>query len=93
MWQPEEEFDPQVALDAITLATCCLLQEATPSAFRIDSQSSGLASGARSLALVLRPYGDELSAVRALSSRTSGSSSFNPTSLPWANNAGPSASE
>ena len=74
-----------------TLGARCLALEATACTFRTYSHSTGLASGARSLALVLRLSGGETSMIQAPSRRSSHSCSCNPTSLPWAKNAAPSA--
>ena len=46
-----------------TLGTCCLELEATACAFHTYSQSSGLTSSARNVALILRPSGGESSTI------------------------------
>ena len=91
-WHAEEDFDPEGALEMINS------RSALPGAgsvnlcvFRTYSQSSGLASGAGSMALVLRFSGDESSTIEAPFHRSSGSFAWNPTSLLWRKTASPYA--
>ena len=86
-WRPEEEFDPQVALEVINSRNA--LSGAGRDGLRFShlQPRSGLVLDAKNSELALKPSGEELSMIQTPSRLNSGSSSCNPTSLPWLKNA------
>ena len=90
-WRPDAKFDPQVAFEVINSRN--VLSDAGSDGLRFSHLQSIIRTGfgRETFALVLRHSGGELSTIQVPSRRSSGSSSCNPTSLPWAKNAAPFA--
>ena len=90
-WRRDEEFDPQVAYEVINSRNA--LSGAASDGLRFSHLQSIIKTGfgREKLALVLRPSGGELSTIQVPTRRSSGSSSYILTLLPWAKNAAPSA--